>query len=77
MSDLHEAAERKAQRKRTMYAVVEENSFVQDAAAMFDDQTHAETHAEMMSNDSDYDGRYRVVPVDVDANTIIEQEPTP
>jgi hypothetical protein len=60
---------------RTMYAVVLEDCFVQDAAALFDDQTHAETHAESMTDDPDYDGRYRVVPVWVDGNAIVEQEP--
>lgn len=57
-------------RWRTMYAVVEQDGFVNDCAALFDDETHAETHAEMMSNDSDYDGKYVVARVQVDENGI-------
>ena len=56
----------------TMYAVVEANSDPSDAAALFVDQTHAETHAEFMTGDPDYDGTYRVVVVQVDRNTIHE-----
>lgn len=58
---------------RTMYAVVEENDFIENMAAMFDDQTHAETHAEMMSSDSDYDGTYIVVPIYIQAVIVTEE----
>lgn len=49
--------------RRTMYAVVLKGSPVSDAAALFDDVTHAETHTEFMSGDPDYDGAYEVITV--------------
>jgi hypothetical protein len=50
---------------RTMYAVVQNESFIDEAIAFFDDVTHAEIYAEQETNDIDRDGTYIVVPVTV------------
>ncbi len=58
---------------RTVYAVVAEDSFLEDFAAVFDDQTQAEVFAETISNDPDFDcGKYVVVPATL-TGTMLEQ----
>lgn len=58
---------------RTMYAVVEDEAFINDCNALFDDQTHAEIYADQLNGDEDIGGNYTVVIASVDLNGIVEQ----